>query len=774
MNGTGKAHSTTDGLTELYGYIEVRGARENNLKNISLDIPKRKITVFTGVSGSGKSSLVFGTIAAESQRLLNDTFSAFIQNFLPRIGQPDADSLHNLSAAIIVDQTRIGGNSRSTVGTFTDSYTLLRILYSRMGSPMLGSQIAFSFNAPQGMCPDCEGLGNVSSLDLDKLLDKDKSLNEGAIQFPTFAVDSWYWSQYVNSGFFDPDKKLHDYNEEEWDKLLYATDLKIPIQVGGKTMNSTYEGLVPKMKKSYLSKDVDQLQAHMRPAVEAIATRAICERCGGTRLNEAALGVTIQGKTIADCTAMEVSELVKFIQGLESRSHGPIIEALALKLGHLVQIGLGYLMLNRETSTLSGGESQRVKMVRYLGSSLTEMIYVFDEPSVGLHPHDIHQLNTLLRDLRDKGNTVLVVEHKPQVITIADHIVDMGPGAGRDGGEVVFQGSFPELLQSGTLTGNHMNQHQPIKTHPRTPTGTIPIRNATLHNLQNVSVNLPQGVLIGVTGVAGSGKSTLIQKVLPRQHKGVVVIDQSLARGSRRSNLATYSGMLDIIRKRFATVNKVSPSLFSANSKGACPECQGLGVIYTDLAFMDPVVTVCESCDGKRFTDEVLAYQLRGKSISDVLQMSVVEANEFFTEPPLQKILTALEDVGLGYLTLAQPLNTLSGGEKQRLKLANELGNTAQIYILDEPTTGLHMHDVANLIRLLDRLVENGSTVLVIEHNLEVIARTDWVIDLGPGAGHEGGQIVFEGTVAELVEADHSITGQYMRHYADAVTSVKV
>jgi excinuclease UvrABC ATPase subunit len=758
--------STPHDNTNLYGYIEVRGARENNLKNISLDIPKRQITVFTGVSGSGKSSLVFGTIAAESQRLLNDTFTAFVQNFLPRIGQPDADSLHNLSAAIIVDQTRIGGNSRSTVGTFTDTYSLLRILYSRMGEPMLGSAIAFSFNAPQGMCPDCEGLGNVSSLDLDKLLDRDKSLNEGAIQFPTFAVDSWFWNQYVNSGFFDPDKKLRDYNEEEWDKLLNPTDLKVPIQVGGKTMNSTYEGIISRFKRSYLTKELDQLQPHMRSAVEAVATRTTCTTCGGTRLNQAALGVRIKGKTIAECTAMEVSDLAHFIESLESPAHAPMIHALAAKLKNLVLIGLGYLNLNRETSTLSGGESQRVKMVRYLGSSLTEMIYVFDEPSVGLHPHDIHQLNNLLVELRDKGNTVLVVEHKPQVIAIADHIVDMGPRAGRDGGEVVFQGTLPDLLVSGTLTGDHINLRQPMKLNPRTPTGTISIKNATLHNLQNVTVDLPKGVLVGVTGVAGSGKSSLIQKVLPQQHKGVIIIDQGLARGSRRSNLATYSGMLDIIRKRFATVNKVTPALFSANSKGACPECQGLGMIYTDLAFMDAVGTVCESCGGKRFNDEVLGYKLRDKSISDVLALSVVEANEFFTEPPLKAILTALEDVGLGYLTLAQPLNTLSGGEKQRLKLANELGNTAQVYVLDEPTTGLHMHDVANLIHLLDRLVDNGSTVVVIEHNLEVIARTDWVIDLGPGAGHEGGNIIFEGTATELATRQDSITGQYLRQYA--------
>lgn len=755
-----------DTLTNLYGFLEVRGARENNLKNISINIPKRKITVFTGVSGSGKSSLVFGTIAAESQRLLNDTFTAFVQNFLPRIGQPDADSLNNLSAAIIVDQRRLGGNSRSTVGTFTDIYTLLRLLYSRLGDPFVGGSNAFSFNDAQGMCPDCQGLGNLSTIDLNKLLDKNKSLNEGAIQFPTFAVDSWFWNQYVNSGFFDNDKKLGDYTEEEWDKLLYVTDLKVPIQVGGKTMNSTYEGIVSRFKRSYFTKDTEQLQPHLRAAVEAVATRAICTTCGGTRLAQAALSSRINGKNIADCTAMEVVELVPFIRSITNPNFAQMVNALATKLENLVQIGLGYLSLNRETSTLSGGESQRVKMVRYLGSSLTDMTYVFDEPSVGLHPHDIHQLNTLLQQLRDKGNTVLVVEHKPQVIAIADHVVDMGPGAGRDGGRVVYEGSLPGLLASGTLTGDHMNHRQPIKTDPRHPIGVFPIRHATLHNLQNVSVDIPQGVLTVVTGVAGSGKSSLIQTVFPEQHPGVISIDQSLARGSRRSNLATYSGMLDVIRKRFASVNKVNPALFSANSKGACPECQGLGVIYTDLAFMDTAISVCEACNGKRFNEEVLSYHLRGKSISDVLQMSVVEANEFFTEPALRTTLTALEDVGLGYLTLSQPLNTLSGGEKQRLKLANELGSTAQIYVLDEPTTGLHMHDVANLIRLVDRLVDNGSTVVVIEHNLEVIARADWVIDLGPGAGHEGGQIVFEGTVMELAQRDDTVTAHYIQRYA--------
>ena len=757
---------TQNGLqpSSLYGFIEVRGARENNLKSVSVDIPKRRITVFTGVSGSGKSSLVFGTIAAESQRLLNDTFSTFVQGFLPHFGQPEADSLNNLSAAIIVDQKRLGGNSRSTVGTITDTYSMLRLLYSRLGQPHIGGSNAFSFNDPQGMCPECEGLGNVATIDVDALLDKDKSLNEGAICFPTFVVDSWYWHIFADSGFFDNDKKLRDYTAEEWDKFLNATESKIKVNVGSKTMNLTYQGLIPKFKQVYLSKDTEQMQPHLRTAVEAIVTRATCPLCAGARLSQAALGCQLHGKNIAECAALEVSDLAEFVRTLHEPTVAPMVAALAAKLDNLVTIGLGYLSLNRETSTLSGGESQRVKMVRHLGSSLTDMTYVFDEPSVGLHPHDIHRLNELLVLLRNKGNTVLVVEHKPRVIAIADHVVDMGPGAGRHGGQIVYTGDLPGLLQSGTLTGDHMGSHQPLKTTPRPPTGWLRIANAQRHNLRNVTVEIPQGVMTVVTGVAGSGKSSLIRGYLPELYP-VTAIDQSLARGSRRSNLATYSGMLDIIRKRFATANKVNPALFSANSQGACPECNGLGLIYTDLAFLDPVISTCEACGGKQFTEVVLGYTLDGKSIADVLSMSVLEANEFFTDKALRATLTALIDVGLGYLTLRQPLTTLSGGERQRLKLATELSNTAQIYILDEPTTGLHMYDVDNLIKLLDRLVDNGSTVIVIEHNLDVISRADWIIDMGPGAGHEGGQIVFSGAPAELIHAERSITGRYLREH---------
>ncbi|GHO88674.1 ATP-binding cassette domain-containing protein [Dictyobacter formicarum] len=747
----------------MYGSIEVRGARENNLKSISLDIPKRKITVFTGVSGSGKSSLVFGTIAAESQRLLNETFTAFIQGFLPRYGQPDVDSLQNLSTAIVIDQKRLGGNVRSTIGTVTDTYTLLRLLYARLGQPHIGHSSMFSFNEPQGMCPDCEGLGQVSTIDIDALVDREKSLNDGAIRFPTFAIGTWFWTIFVQSGFFDPDKKLRDYSEDEWEKFVNGEETKIKLKSVVGTMNSTYEGLVPKFKRLYLTKDVEQMASHMRVPFEAIVSRADCMLCHGTRLNQAALSCLIKGKNIAECAAMEVSELVQFIRSIGEPTVAPLVSSLAEKLDHLVDIGLGYLSLNRESSTLSGGESQRVRMVRHLGSSLTDVTYVFDEPSIGLHPQDIHRLNELMQQLRDKGNTVLVVEHKPAVIAIADHIVDMGPGAGRSGGEIVYEGSLAGLLAADTLTGKHMHNRQPFKANPRIPTGTLSIEHATLHNLRDVSVNIPMGVLTVVTGVAGSGKSSLMQEVLPQRHPGVVSIDQGLIRGSRRSNLATYTGMLDVIRKRFASENKVSAALFSANSKGACPECQGLGLIYTDLAFMDPMISTCEVCGGKRFTSEVLAYTLRGKSISDVLEMTVVEAKEFFTDPPLTKMLTALEDVGLGYVTLWQPLSTLSGGERQRLKLAIELGNVSQVYVLDEPTTGLHMNDVDNLIALLDRLVDSGSTVIVIEHNLDVIARADWIIDMGPGAGHEGGQIVFEGTVAQLVNATRSVTGQYLK-----------
>jgi len=746
----------------MYGNIEIRGARENNLRNVSLDIPKRKITVFTGVSGSGKSSLAFGTIAAESQRLINETYPAFVQGFLPHYGQPEADSLSNLSATIIVDQQRLGGNSRSTVGTVTDAYPMLRLIYSRLGFPQVSGPRALSFNDPEGMCPDCEGLGRAAHVDVSRLVDETKSINEGPFNFPGFEVTGGNWGYFASSGFFDNDKPIRDYSEAERDKLLNLREAKIKVTYQGEQYNGTYEGLLVKFRRLFVSKGAEKLQPHVRRAYEQVVTTIDCPACGGSRLGPAARGCLIDGTSIAECGAMEVKDLAPFIRGIEEPTMAPMITALADRLDNLTHIGLGYLSLNRESSNLSGGESQRVKMVRHLGSSLTDMTYVFDEPSVGLHPHDIGQLNELLTRLRDKGNTVLVVEHKPVIMAIADHIVDMGPRAGRSGGQVVYQGDFTGLTTSGTLTGNHLDRHQPIKTGSRNPTGKLRIENASLHNLKNLTVELPAGVLNVVTGVAGAGKSSLIQGCLPVHYPETTIIDQNVHRGSKRSNPATYTGMLDPIRKVFAKANGVSPALFSANSKGACQGCQGLGLIYTDLAHMDPVASVCEECDGKRFTSEVLAHTLRGKNISEVLRMSVVEAMEFFTEKPVLKTLRAIEDVGLGYITLWQPLSTLSGGERQRLKLATELGNTAQIYVLDEPTTGLHMNDVDNLINLLDRLVDNGSTVIVIEHNLDVISRADWVLDLGPGPGHDGGRIVYEGSPLGLTECERSLTGRFL------------
>jgi excinuclease UvrABC ATPase subunit len=747
--------------TTDYGHLEIRGARENNLKSVSVDIPKRKITVFTGVSGSGKSSLVFGTIAAESQRLINETYTAFIQAMLPSYGQPEADSLANLSAAIIVDQNRLGGNSRSTVGTATDTASMLRLLFSRLGEPRGIHPIAFSFNDGHGMCTECEGLGRVSDIDLDAMIDWDRSLNEGALLFPAFAVDSWFWALYVQCGFFDNDKKLRDYTEDEREKLIYLPERKIKIE--GAPVNSTYEGLIPKFKRLYLAKDAEQMAPKLRVEVDKVVVRKPCPACGGARLNQRALGCRIEGRNIAECSSMQVTDLADFVRGIDEPTLAPLVSALTARLDNLVHIGLGYLSLDRASATLSGGESQRVKMVRHLGSSLTDVTYVFDEPSVGLHPHDVHRLNELLQRLRDKGNTVLVVEHKPTVIAIGDHIIDMGPGAGREGGEIVYQGDLAGLLKSGTKTGDHLGRHSPIKTDCRQRTGDLVIENASLHNLRDVTVKIPQGVLTVVTGVAGSGKSSLIQGCLPKAYRETIVVDQNLSRGSKRSNPATYTGVLDSIRRAFASANKVSAALFSANSKGACPECHGLGLIYTDLAHLEPMVTTCEACDGHRFTDEVLGYKLRGKNISDVFRFSVSEAAEFFTERGVRSTLRGLVDVGLGYLTLGQPLNTLSGGEQQRLKLANELGNSSRIYVLDEPTTGLHMNDVDNLIVLFDRLVDGGSTVVVIEHNLNVIARADWIIDLGPGAGHDGGMVMFEGHPAELAEDPRSLTGKYLR-----------
>jgi excinuclease UvrABC ATPase subunit len=742
-----------------YGSIIIRGARENNLKNVSLDIPKRRITVFTGVSGSGKSSLVFGTIAAESQRLINETYPSFVQQFMPRYGQPDADLLENISAAIIVDQQRLGGNSRSTVATVTDAAQMLRVLFSRLAEPRLGPPSLYSYNDPRGMCPECEGIGQVAAMDMSAVIDETRSLNQGALLPKDFSVDSWYWEIYANSGLFDMDKPISAYSAEERENLLHLDDGR-KVKVG--KIGLTYEGVVAKLKKGLGSKDPESLQPHVLREYEKIFTRATCPSCQGARLNQQALGSTINGKNIAELSAMQVSELATFVRGIEARQVGPMLEALAQRLENLVTIGLGYLSLDRESATLSGGESQRVKMVRHLGSSLTDITYVFDEPSVGLHPHDVGRLAGLMQQLRDKGNTVLIVEHKPDMIAIADHVVDMGPLAGSKGGEVVYEGDYAGLLTCGTLTGNHMKKVQPIKVQPRKPEGALRIEHARLNNLRDVSVSIPKGVLTAVSGVAGSGKSSLIQGCLPKAYPDTIIIDQNLARGSRRSNTATYTGILDAVRKAFAKANGVEASLFSANSKGACPDCNGLGVIFTDLAHLDPMVTTCETCEGKRFLPEVLAHHLRGRSIADVYEMSIEDAAAFFNEPAVAKILRGLVDVGLGYLTLGQPLSTLSGGERQRLKLASELGKQGNIYVLDEPTTGLHMNDVDTLIRLFDRLVDAGSTVIVIEHNLDVISRADWVIDLGPGAGQAGGRVQFEGLPDDLARSETSLTGQHL------------
>jgi excinuclease UvrABC ATPase subunit len=729
---------------------------------------------------------VFETIAAESQRLINETYTAFIQSFMAAPRRPDVDSLENLSAAIVIDQERMGANVRSTVGTVTDAYAMLRIIFSRLGEPHIGPSTAFSFNVPAatikgeikvergdqeweqrefttsgGMCPDCEGLGKISSVDVDQLLDRSKSLNQGAIHFPNYQPGGWYLRQYVESGFFDPDKPIRDYSDAELERLLRGPEAK----VNWNGINITYLGLIDRITRAHLVKDREALQPHVRAAVERIATQQPCPACGGTRLNEVARSSRIKGQNIADVSAMQITDLAAWLRGLGSVSQAarPMVEGLVALLDDFATIGLGYLSLDRESSTLSGGEAQRTKMVRHLGSPLTDITYVFDEPTIGLHAHDVEQMNALLQRLRDKGNTVLVVEHDPEVMRIGDHIVDMGPGAGSHGGEVVFEGSYAELEASGTATGRHLEQRQAMKADVRSPRGAIAIRNARLHNLKDVSVEVPLGVLVVVTGVAGSGKSSLIHGCMPRMDPKVVVVDQAAIRGSRRSNPATYTGMLEPIRKAFAAANDVKPALFSANSEGACPECRGLGMIYTDLAMMAGVASVCETCQGRRFTEEVLSYRLRGKHIADVLDMSVEEAREFFTEKPVLRMLERLVDVGLGYLTLGQMLNTLSGGERQRLKLAIEMSGDADVYVLDEPTTGLHMQDVDNLIGLLDRLVASGRTVIVIEHNLDVVARADWVIDLGPGAGHEGGRIVFEGPPGRLADTETSLTGKHLR-----------
>jgi excinuclease ABC A subunit len=775
--------------------IRVQGARENNLKDVSLEIPKRRLTVFTGVSGSGKSSLVFGTIAAESQRLINETYSAFVQGFMPTLARPEVDVLDGLTTAIIVDQERIGANPRSTVGTVTDTGAMLRILFSRLGRPHVGSPQAFSFNVASvsgkgaitvekaggkttearsfsvtgGMCPECEGLGRVSDIDLTALYDDAKTLNEGALSVPGYSMDGWQGRIYRGCGFLDPDKPIREFSPEELHDLLHKEPTKIKVD----GINLTYAGLIPQIQKSFLAKDREAMQPHIRAFVDRAVAFAPCPACGGTRLSEAARSAKIDGVSIADACAMQIDDLAAWVRGLDEPSVAPLLGALRDGLDAFVQIGLGYLSLDRSSGTLSGGEAQRVKMVRHLGSSLTDVTYVFDEPTIGLHPHDIERMNALLLRLRDKGNTVLVVEHKPEAVAIADHVVDLGPRAGTAGGEVVFEGTVDGLRAAGTLTGRHLDDRAALKASVREPTGHLEIRGASTHNLRDVDVDLPLGVLVVVTGVAGSGKSSLVHGSVAGRD-GVVAVDQGAIKGSRRSNPATYTGLLEPIRKAFAKANGVKPGLFSANSDGACPVCNGAGVIYTDLAMMAGVATVCEECGGKRFGAEVLEYQLGGKDISEVLAMPVSEATAFFAAgegkvPAAHRILARLDDVGLGYVSLGQPLTTLSGGERQRLKLATRMGETGAgapgVLVLDEPTTGLHLADVEALLGLLDRIVDGGRSVVVIEHHQAVMAHADWIVDLGPGAGHDGGRIVFEGTPADLVAARSTLTGEHLAAY---------
>jgi excinuclease UvrABC ATPase subunit len=775
---------------DRHDLIRVQGARENNLKDVHVEIPKRRLTVFTGVSGSGKSSLVFATIAAESQRLINETYSAFVQGFMPSMARPDVDHLEGLTTAIIVDQERMGANVRSTVGTATDANALLRIVFSRIGQPHIGSSNAFSFNVPSstvrgsmevergeagktvervehyagGMCARCEGKGTVSDIDLTGLYDPNKSLAEGAITVPGYTADGWAVRIFKEAGL-DPDKPIRDYSPEELHRFLRQEPTKVKLE----GINLTFEGLIPKVQKSFLSKDIDALQPHIRAFVERVATFTACPDCGGTRLNESARSSKIRGINIADACAMQISDIAEWVRDLDEPTVAPLLETLQRTLDSFVEIGLGYLSLDRSSGTLSGGEAQRTKMIRHLGSALTDVTYVFDEPTVGLHPHDIQRMNQLLVRLRDKGNTVLVVEHKPDVIAIADHVVDLGPGAGSNGGTVCFEGSVEGLRASDTLTGRHLGYRAELRPAPRTPVGALQIRGASQHNLRDVSVDIPLGVLTVVTGVAGSGKSSLIHGSMPRD-AGVVSIDQTPIRGSRRSNPATYTGLLDPIRSAFAKANKVKPALFSSNSAGACPVCNGNGVVYTTLGVMEEISTPCEECGGKRFMASVLEYKLRGKDISEVLAMSVDEALAFFSAgdsriPAAGSVLSRMADVGLGYLRLGQPLTTLSGGERQRLKLAIQMATDGGIYVLDEPTSGLHLADVERLLQLLDRLVDAGKSVIVIEHHLAVMAHADWIIDLGPGAGHDGGRIVFEGTPAELVAARSTLTGEHLADY---------
>jgi excinuclease UvrABC ATPase subunit len=777
-------------VADAHDLITVHGARVNNLKDVNVEIPKRRLTVFTGVSGSGKSSLVFDTIAAESQRMINETYSAFVQGFMPTLDRPEVDVLEGLTTAIIVDQERMGANARSTVGTATDANAMLRILFSRLGRPHIGSSNAFSFNIPSvrgtgaitvergegkterrsfsvtgGMCPRCEGWGSVTDFDLSQLYDDSKSLADGAITVPGYNADGWSVQLFTKSGFLDPEKPINKYTKRELHDFLHREPTKVKIN----NINITYEGLIPRIQKSFLSKDVDALQPHIRAFVERAVTFTDCPECGGTRLNEAARSSKIKGISIADACAMQISDLAGWVRGLDEPSVAPLLASLGGTLDSFVEIGLGYLSLDRSSGTLSGGESQRTKMIRHLGSSLTDVTYVFDEPTVGLHPHDIQRMNDLVLRLRDKGNTVLVVEHKPESIAIADHVVDLGPGAGSAGGSVCFEGTVEGLRASDTLTGRHLDDRATLKPSVRTPSGMLEVRGASAHNLQDIDVDIPLGVLVVVTGVAGSGKSSLIHGSVSGRD-GVVAVDQTPIRGSRRSNPATYTGLLDPIRKAFAKANGVKPALFSANSEGACPTCNGAGVIYTELGFMDTVATTCEECEGKRFQASVLNYHLGGRDISEVLAMSVTEAEEFFGAgearmPAAHAILDRLADVGLGYLSLGQPLTTLSGGERQRLKLAIQMAETGGVYVLDEPTTGLHLADVEQLLGLFDRLVDSGKSVIVIAHHQAVMAHADWIIDLGPGAGHDGGRIVFEGTPADLVAARSTLTGEHLAAY---------
>ncbi|MGW2417718.1 ATP-binding cassette domain-containing protein [Streptomyces sp. NPDC001709] len=786
--------ATAPHAADSHDLIRVHGARENNLKDVSVELPKRRLTVFTGVSGSGKSSLVFDTIAAESQRLINETYSAFIQGFMPTLARPEVDVLDGLTTAIIVDQQRMGADPRSTVGTTTDANAMLRILFSRLGRPHIGSPKAFSFNVASisgagavtverggqqikerrsfsitgGMCPRCEGRGTVSDLDLTQLYDDSLSLNEGALTIPGYKTGGWNYRLYTESGLYDPDKPIRAFTKRELQDFLYREPTRMKIA----GINMTYEGLIPRIQKSMLAKDKEGMQPHIRAFVDRAVTFTVCPECEGTRLTAAARSSKIEGVSIADACAMQISDLAEWVRGLAEPTVAPLLASLRHTLDSFVEIGLGYLSLDRPAGTLSGGEAQRVKMIRHLGSSLTDVTYVFDEPTIGLHPHDIQRMNELLLRLRDKGNTVLVVEHKPEAIAIADHVVDLGPGAGTAGGTVCFEGTVEGLRASGTLTGRHLDDRAAVKDTVRKPAGALEIRGATTHNLQNVDVDIPLGVLCVVTGVAGSGKSSLVHGSLP-SGADVVSIDQAPIRGSRRSNPATYTGLLEPIRKAFAKANGVKPALFSANSEGACPTCNGAGVIYTDLAMMAGVATTCEECEGKRFEASVLEYTFGGRDIAEVLAMSVTEAEEFFAAgeartPAAHKILERMSDVGLGYLTLGQPLTTLSGGERQRLKLATHMADKGGVYILDEPTTGLHLADVEQLLGLLDRLVDSGKSVIVVEHHQAVMAHADWIVDLGPGAGHDGGRVVFEGTPADLVAARSTLTGEHLAMYVGA------